>query len=156
MRKRKPGLRSYSPALQRCVCELEVVQLRSPDKEISAERLGHMWLHAEQRESFPFSFLLSFIYLGVKPVRDHTHLQHLPFSFHYFSLRLTCHVWFKVQMAKCGCRVSWRTHLSISKSLLASRWTPWTCLWYVFKSTFILILHSSHPTDSDELLYCIK
>lgn len=135
MRKRKPGLRRYSRALQpRGPCELEVVQPSSPDNERSAERSARVW---SKEKASPFFFPLMFHLSWSKASAwkspcsyqygntQNAAFWHLPFfSLCRFPLRLTCHVWLKVQMLKSGRRVSWRFHLPISESFLTSRWTP--------------------------------
>lgn len=44
----------------------------------------------------------------------------------YFSSNgcLTCHVWFEEKVVRFGCRASWGFHMSVSKSILTSSWTP--------------------------------
>lgn len=96
----------------------------SSDNERSAERSAHMWLPTERRQRFPFfSFLFCFSYLGAKSqreeVREYTEI--LLSTIFFFS---PCHIWFGEKMLTFGHGVSWRFHLSVSKSIFTSGWTP--------------------------------
>lgn len=66
--------------------------------------------------------------------RKYPPLNYFPFCITYFSTKscIICHVWFTGEVLKFGFRVSPGFHLSISKSVLTSGWTPPFTRSYVF------------------------